>query len=910
MRPGARRITVVLVSMFLAVMLISASVAGYRTLQSLSSFEGASDPGWRVNAVERPVRIVAVRPDGPAAAALRLGDQVSSINGQSSRSPFQIAELFEHISPGSDYTIVVDRQGQRLEFTLKTGELSRSLLALLPLATLLIPAIFLFTALAVFILRPTDKQAILLALMFGASSGLFTSGYYPGLPGWLKVEMFLATALGRFFWPVFLHFFLIFPNPKEVLSPVLRRFPRLEYYLYVPHLLITLPYTLVWAVFMLRSPEEFVALFEKYRWVGYLVVGLPVAYCGAGLVSLLINYRNASRLLRRKMRVVVAGSLGALLPMMVLIASELLLQEQRISESLLLWLAVIAISAFLLFPLSFVYAIARHQVIPVRLILRRGVRYIFVSQGSIVLELVVVGIVLTALLSYFVAHHKLSVLAVGIVSGIVSISVWQITRYLHYRVIAPVIDRRFFRQAYNAQQILSELGQALRVMASVDEETFALISEKIRAALHADNVSIFLRHERSGDYPCVISLQHLENDCLTVSATPALTLSCDGFVIQRLAESVKPLRVDFEDPQSWSSELTFGKARGDGDRQRETDVLEKIRSALLLPIATKDQLIGVMSLGPRLGDLPYSREDEHLLSAVTWQIAYAIENARLVRQRAEEELLQREIEFATEVQMRLFPQSVPSSRTLDLSGICHPARGVGGDYYDFLTLRNGQIGIAVADVSGKGLSAALLMSTVQASLRTQASFASGRITELVASMNRLLCESTDTSHYATFFYAEYEELTRRLTYVNAGHNPPMLIRGQSDLAGYGDGLVSYAAAERSREGHSLSLATATGSVRLLEIGGPVIGLIRDCVYEHETLTMQRDDVLVAYTDGVSEARNPEGEEFGEERLARVVTSNAHLGADEMRERIVDEVHTWCSGTALHDDLTLVVVRVK
>ena len=108
----------------------------------------------------------------------------------------------------------------------------------------------------------------------------------------------------------------------------------------------------------------------------------------------------------------------------------------------------------------------------------------------------------------------------------------------------------------------------------------------------------------------------------------------------------------------------------------------------------------------------------------------------------------------------------------------------------------------------------------------------------------------------------------------------------------------------------MSLATTAGSVRLLEIGGPVIGLIRDCVYEHETLTMQSDDILVAYTDGVSEARNPEGEEFGEARLAQLVTSSAHLGADDLRERIVDEVHSWCRGEPLHDDLTLVVVRVK
>src|SRR5262245_4753254 len=242
-----------------------------------------------------------------------------------------------------------------------------------------------------------------------------------------------------------------------------------------------------------------------------------------------------------------------------------------------------------------------------------------------------------------------------------------------------------------------------------------------------------------------------------------------------------PLPVDFDKYQPWTQNLLSSELAMNDLRRRENETLRRLRSALLLPVATKDQLLGVVSLGPRLGDLPFSRDDRHLLMAVALQMAFAIQNAELVEEIAIEERLRHELAIATTVQQRLFPECPPQMSTLELSGVCYPAGGVGGDYYDFIELGEEKVGIAVADVAGKGISAALLMCTVQASLRSQAPTVNGNLTELVSSMNRLLHVSTDASSYATFFYAQFDARNGLLTYVNAGHNPPMLVRANKSI---------------------------------------------------------------------------------------------------------------------------------
>ncbi len=267
----------------------------------------------------------------------------------------------------------------------------------------------------------------------------------------------------------------------------------------------------------------------------------------------------------------------------------------------------------------------------------------------------------------------------------------------------------------------------------------------------------------------------------------------------------------------------------------------------------------------------------------TAQTTLALEVARLTtvigREMAQRERLNRELEIAREVQEHLFPQRIPSVPGLDYCGRCRPAREVGGDYFDFLELPEGKLGIAIGDVSGKGIGAALLMAGLEASLRGQALVAQD-LAELMNRVNNLVYEASSASRYATLFYAEYDPCNRKLSYVNAGHNPPVVLR-----------------------------KSATGwRVFRLESGGPVIGLLRQC-YQQESFSLELGDLVVLFTDGVSESMNARDEDWGEERLIEFAKTCHGLPALETLTQILAAAEAFAGGTPQHDDMTLAVLRV-
>lgn len=892
------RTRLVLGGLFFALMLVYAGGNAYQTFATRRS-----STGW-VAAADAAGRVVVseVNPRGPAAAALRQGDVVLEVEGRAAASPAQVYALLAR-PPGHDYEVRVERGGAALGFALRTTPVPAFTSTYYTLLVVVIPVIFIVTGLAVFALRPDDKQAVLLALMFG----MFIPsdpGTFAGLPPPVVALLVAGGIVSCFFAAVFFHFFLVFPER----SPLLKRLPRLERLLYVPQLALFVPFVAYTSLMQALAPE---ALQRGHRWLGVWGAAanvLLVAYVAAGVASLLLNYGQASRQSRRKMRVVVAGCVVGFVPSILMMAIYFY-GPTRIDETLFRWLSAGSIIAFLVFPGAFAYAIVRHQVIPVHLIIRRGVRYVFVSQGSVVLEAVTVGVALTVFLNYvFTYLRPSSGLVIGVASGVFAVLVWNLTRAAHHRVIAPAIDRRFFRRAYNAQQMLSDLGQSLRLVTDLREVT-QLVATRVQDAVQPENVSVFLRDDETGDYTCAISSHHVDAGRVTLTTGQDLVLPRGAFTVSRLAESPQPLDVDFRDPQSWATILLSAELELSVPRRRESETLREVNSSLLIPVATKSELLGVLSLGPRLGDLPYSREDRQVLMAVALQTAFAIDNARLLRRKVEEERLRREIDMATEVQRRLFPESPPRMATLELAGVCHPARGVGGDYYDFILLEGGRVGVAVADVAGKGISAALLMSTVQASLRSRADGVDDRLTDLVSTMNRLLKRSSGSASYASFFYALFDERTRALTYVNAGHNPPLLVRA---ARGVGDDGGDPSRATLPG-GDGLGLALSGGPeprASYLTRGGPVIGLFENFGYEQETIALGSGDLVVAYTDGVTEALNPRGEEFGEARLEGVVRSLADLPAGELMEQVIEHLRDWCQDAPQHDDVTLVVLKVK
>jgi serine phosphatase RsbU (regulator of sigma subunit) len=233
----------------------------------------------------------------------------------------------------------------------------------------------------------------------------------------------------------------------------------------------------------------------------------------------------------------------------------------------------------------------------------------------------------------------------------------------------------------------------------------------------------------------------------------------------------------------------------------------------------------------------------------------------------------RELAIAKQVQTRLFPQRQPLIRTLVYAGICHPARSVGGDYYDFLDLGSGKLGLVVADIAGKGIGAALLMANLQAALRSQCATASEQPERFLQSVNQLLYDNTAEGDYATLFFAEYDEDTRKLRYSNCGHPPALLLRGNHGLERLG--------------------ATCT-----------VVGLFEkwDCAMEERELAP--GDALLLYTDGVTESLNDEGEEFGEARLLQAARQHRELSLPELLAAVADQARRF-SPREQADDITLI-----
>jgi len=292
-------------------------------------------------------------------------------------------------------------------------------------------------------------------------------------------------------------------------------------------------------------------------------------------------------------------------------------------------------------------------------------------------------------------------------------------------------------------------------------------------------------------------------------------------------------------------------------------------------------LLGFVSLGPKQSEQPYSPADVRLLRSVASQTAFALENSRLTAAVASEVAraarMTREIEIAKEVQEQLFPQNYPKLPGLDIAGFCRPAAGVGGDYYDFLALKSGGLGVAIGDISGKGVPAALLMAGLQASLRGQALMGATDLAALMDNVNVLLLDSSPANRYATFFYGQYDPKQRRLHYVNAGHNAPMLFRGEQVL-------------------------------RLTE-GGPVVGLLSRAPFTEAQLALQPGDLLLGFTDGISECMDTGDQEWGEQRLMQAIRDCRGLEAKAMIERLMAAADAFAAGAKQHDDMTLVVMKL-
>lgn len=311
-------------------------------------------------------------------------------------------------------------------------------------------------------------------------------------------------------------------------------------------------------------------------------------------------------------------------------------------------------------------------------------------------------------------------------------------------------------------------------------------------------------------------------------------------------------------------------------RASQTIVQQKIKSLMAVPLQTESQVIGILYVDTPNILYPFDAEALSLLTVFANIAAIRIEHARLVEVEHAERILTHDLEQAADIQRSLFPQAPPVLPGLQLAGRSLPCRSVGGDYFDYVPMSDGRIFVVVADVSGKGLAASLLMSSLQARVHALCELQTD-VAKLVSRLNHSTKANTPDNKFITGFFAAIDPVTGEMEYANAGHNPPVIAR-------------------------------QSGKVELLTAGGPVLGILPNITYVGGRTKLDPGDLLVMYSDGVSEAPNSKDEEFSEEAVAQIAASCLDRSADEVLMEIARQLRAFLGECSPTDDVTMVVAR--
>ncbi|MCY4077181.1 MAG: SpoIIE family protein phosphatase [Acidobacteria bacterium] len=713
-----------------------------------------------------------------------------------------------------------------------------------------VPFLFLVVALTVLFQRLHDRNAWVMALMFCGFLSLFSpqaAGASPVIPGFMMAYRMTLLMMAP---GLFAFFFLVFPARSRLDE----RAPWLKWLLVGLGALLVLtagPWRpLLGQPFSPNLAGESILSGRLALWRAYGVFGSIFVGIGIGILALIGHATRApSSEVRRKARVLAWGTVAAVAPALSIAAVE---ATGRVPE----WLAAVALFAFPLMPLSFAYAVVRHRVMTVPVLVRRGARYLLVQRGLAVVSVassLVVAVVLAMLAQRWLPAGSDVGLPVAVVAaGLLGVGVARAGARVERR-ITDRIDRAFFPERYEARRALEELADRTRT--AEDRPALAsLLEDMLRSAFRPVSLAVYLEDPDgrlvAADLP----------------AGPGV-LARDAGPLTALASRARP---------------TILPPPGIDDAADELHgMLAPLRTECLAPMVDRNgRLVGVVALGGRQSEEPYSGEDVRLLTVVSLQSALTVQTIGLSEEMAARieasRRAEHEVEIAKEVQRQLLPASAPALAGFACAGACIQAKSVGGDYYDFVVLGAERIAILLADVAGKGIGAALLMANLQATLRSQYAAGADDPARLVERANRLFFASTPDDRYATLFLAEFNQATRGLRYVNCGHVPPLLAR-------------------------------AGGAVETLDATGTVIGLFEDWFGESAATVLEPGDTLVVCSDGVTEAFSDNDEEFGEGRLRDAVAAHRHLAVPELLAALQTAVQRF-SGAVQSDDLTLLVAR--
>ena len=662
----------------------------------------------------------------------------------------------------------------------------------------------------------------------------------------------------EFFFPLLLVFAFIFPNEKSILKD----YPKLTPLLFIPHVvhfIIILIFSSPEAILSLISFTQIninfllqpflivlnllltlISYFYEFHTTIFAFINLVYV-----VLAIFIMYQGYRELTDPRLKKQVGLVLWGIRVSVGLYVITFLLPKFfpiYASENLNYFLTILAL---LIGPGSVALAIIKYQFLDIRLIIRRGIIFSVTS-----------GLLVGIYLLIYANTKRLFTAILGVDLPIVEVLFLVLAVIIFHPILSSIEDtvEKFFGQARTSKKIILD-SLSHEIIHIIDTDNLIKkVSTVLKENLILENVTILLNKDDENfvveNNPILLNNKikfHKDSEFITF--------------INGINESIKCVDL--------LSRIT---------NQIERQKIQQLKSYLLIPLKHHDVLCGILSLGKKITKNKFTTEELNSIKLLADQITITVENIALYDEKLEKQRIDKEISVAREIQRMLLPHEIPQGRNYNISAINISSTRVGGDYYDFVQLNDHLLGIAIADISGKGIPGALLMSNLQATLRavTNGNISPAKVT---AKINNQITQTTSPEKFATFLYGIFDTKKLIFKYTNAGHNYPILRKI--------DGECSY-----------------------LTQADLIIGVSENYKYNENKIQLKTGDTLVFYTDGITEAIDSQQDEFSEQHLLDIVAAYEASSAENLRNYIYEEVLDFTKGQSQYDDITLIVLQVS
>lgn len=781
--------------------------------------------------------IVEVLPGGVSdKAGIKNGDVLIAINGTKFKTINDAQDILNDFENDEivEYTII--RDSQILNLNLRVIKFFN----LLVLIFSLLGFGFLIIGFLVGYSKPKEFTSQLFFMLGCSASLLFTqigktTTYY-------DVLTYFNIIFGSLFYCFFVHFSITYPIKID--------------FKYRRVLLIIFYSVLMSVVFlrMITSESGFSNVLNRIGFIGAIIsISLGIHFFIRSYFRL--QDKNLRKPLKAIMFGFIIGGIGLLYSLFI----GLFMKTPNFLVEPLIFLPVALV---LFIPISIGFSIFKYRILDTEFIVKKGLVFGIITAFIIGIYLLLV-LVLNSILSQFMPENK-QLLTIALII-IVTFSFDFVNKKAK-----EFVDKQFYRERYNYRKSLLEFSEDLPYLDNI-RQIIEKIGTSVKDTMGIDHLNVWFKDE---EYDKILQNEYQFNE---VNGSSSLRHEKLIHKHTDFDEAFSSLFVNSKEPKILNA-LYLQELKIPAEYK---EIIKKENFALLIPIFIKDNLIGTMNFGNKPSGKSYSEEDIDLLKTLASQAAIAFENSRLQKEKISKQMIEEELHIARRIQMGLLPQSINSIDGIEVSGFYNPAKIIGGDFYDVIKLSENKMLVIVADVSGKGIPAALYMSKVQAMIQFAASiFQSPK--DILIEVNKQIHNKIDKKSFITTIVALFDLEKMTVKICRAGHNP-----------------VIY---------------SVNGKLHLLKNKGMGLGLESakyfDANLEETEIDISNDNVFVFYSDGLTEAMNKNREEFGTDKIIEIIDINRQQSCSLIQKEIINSVDTFRGSAEQNDDITLVITKIK